>query len=60
MATIPLYFVINGVAAATDLARINVGGKLNVSEHVSFTGSFDADLYRTPSYSGSIGVRVPW
>lgn len=45
-------FVIDGAQAPSDMARINIGAKLNVGEHVSLTASFGADLYQTPSYSG--------
>jgi uncharacterized protein with beta-barrel porin domain len=53
-------FVIDGAPAAADLARIDTGVKLNVSQHVSFMVSFDTDLYQTPSYSGWGGFKVNW
>ena len=53
-------FVIEGARAATDMARISMGGKLTVSEHASLTANVNADLYRTPSYSAMGGFRFVW
>jgi hypothetical protein len=33
---------------------------IHADMEVSITASFSADLYRTPSYSASGGVRVAW
>jgi uncharacterized protein with beta-barrel porin domain len=53
-------FVIEGAKAATDMARLSMGGKLNVNDHVAFTAGVSTDLYRTPSFSASGGLRVAW
>jgi outer membrane autotransporter protein len=53
-------FVIDGAQAATDFARIDIGGKLNVSKNVALSASFATDLYRTPSYTGWGGFTVKW
>jgi len=53
-------FVIDGAPAASDLARIDIGAKLNGSQHVSLMANFDTDIYQTPSYSGWGGFKVTW
>jgi hypothetical protein len=53
-------FTIYGAQAPSDMARINTGVKLNLSERVSLNVAFNADLYRTPSYGGLAGVRIGW
>jgi uncharacterized protein with beta-barrel porin domain len=54
-------FVVEGAQPARDMARISTGAKLNVSEHVSFSASVDANLAPSgQSYSGFGGFRVSW
>jgi uncharacterized protein with beta-barrel porin domain len=53
-------FTIQGAEAATDLARLSLGGKLGLNDHTSFTANVTADLYRTPSYSAQGGFRYAW
>ena len=53
-------FTIQGAQAPSDFPRLNTGAKFNVSDHLSFTASFNADLYNTPSYSGTAGIRFTW
>ncbi len=49
-----------GALGATDIARITTGVKLSLTKLVSFSASFDTDLYKTPSYIGWIGLRANW
>ena len=53
-------FTIQGAQGPSDFPRLNTGMKFNVSDHLSFTASFNADLYTTPSYSGTAGIRFTW
>jgi outer membrane autotransporter protein len=54
-------FVIQGAQQAPDMAKINTGVKLNVSDHLSLSASFNANLAPTAqSYSGFGGLRVAW
>ena len=49
-----------GALGATDIARITTGVKLSLTKLVSFSASFDTDLYKPPSYMGWIGLRANW
>ncbi len=53
-------FIIEGAQAAPDMARLSMGGKLNLTPNLSLTGNVRADLYRTPSFTGWGGLRVAW
>jgi uncharacterized protein with beta-barrel porin domain len=53
-------FTVFGAPGATDIARIGTGVKLSINKYLSFDASLNTDLYKTPSYSGTVGVRAVW
>ena len=54
-------FTVYGPAAAQDVARLNTGFKLNVTQNIAVFGSFDGEFSnRGDVYTGMGGVKIRW
>jgi outer membrane autotransporter protein len=54
-------FTVYGASAASDVARVNAGFKLDVSANVAVFTSFDGEFSdRGNSYTGTGGVKIRW
>ena len=54
-------FTVYGPAAAQDVARLNTGFKLDVTQNIAVFGSFDGEFSnRGDVYTGMGGVKIRW
>jgi outer membrane autotransporter protein len=55
------FFAGNGVFAAEDVAKVDTGFTLDVTEHTGLFAYFDGELAgNSQSYAGSGGVKIMW